>query len=334
VVIIVIASYGVYRFYIPSETGHQGEIVTIVDATGSQVNVTLPVERIVSLNPGLTELVCALGCADRVVGRDENSVFPDSISGKPVAGQNSYDPNMEVLLEMAPDVVIADSMLSYNAETLEKLKSAGLPVIIEEPSTVSRMKIITSNFGLVLGKEEKAEEINEYIASYENLVNDRIKDLTSSEKPSVYIEWYMTWQSFGEGSVGNEIIVDAGGVNIASGITNAAPTLSPEYVVEQNPDVIIRMISGDLIGNATGFEATRNELLNRIGLSDVSAVKEGKVYVYDPVILEGIRYPVGLLYWAKWFHPSLFEDIDPAAVHAQLIQQFFGVTLEGVHAYP
>jgi iron complex transport system substrate-binding protein len=50
--------------------------------------------------------------------------------------------------------------------------------------------------------------------------------------------------------------------------------------------------------------------------------------------LEGIRYPVGLLYWAKWFHPSLFEDIDPAAVHAQLIQQFFGVTLEGVHAYP
>ena len=192
VVVIVIASYGVYRFYIPYENGHQGEIVTIVDATCSQVNVTLPVERIVSLNPGLTELVCALDCADKIVGRDENSVFPDYISEKPVAGQNSYDPNMEVLLEMAPDVVIADSMLSYNTETLEKLESAGLPVIIEEPSNVSRVKIITSNFGLILGKEEKAEEINDYIASYENLLNERIKDLTPSEKPSVYIEWYTT----------------------------------------------------------------------------------------------------------------------------------------------
>jgi iron complex transport system substrate-binding protein len=94
------------------------------------------------------------------------------------------------------------------------------------------------------------------------------------------------------------------------------------------------MISGDLIGNLTGFEATHSELMNRVGLSEVTAVKEGKVYVYDPIVLEGIRYPVGLLYWAKWFHPSLFEDIDPAAVHAELIQQFFGATLEGVHTYP
>jgi len=334
VAVIVGASYGIYSLYIPSEDEPQRETITIVDATGSQVNVSTPVERIVSLNSGLTEIICALGCEDRIVGRDASSVFPASISEKPVAGQNSYDPNMEVLLEMAPDVIVADSMLSYNTEALKKIETAGLPVIIEEPSNVSRVKNITSNFGLIFGKEEKAEEINNYITSYENLVNERIKDLTSSEKPTVYIEWYQTWQTFTKGSAANEIIVNAGGVNIASEITTTAPTLSPEYVVEKNPDVIIRMISGDLIGNMTGFEATRSELMNRVGLSEVTAVKEGKVYVYDPIVLEGIRYPVGLLYWAKWFHPSLFEDIDPAAVHAQLIQQFFGVTLEGVYAYP
>jgi iron complex transport system substrate-binding protein len=217
---------------------------------------------------------------------------------------------------------------------LKKLESAGLPVIIEDPSNVSRVKIVTSNFGLIFGKEEKATEINDYIASYENLVNERIKDLTSSEKPTVYIEWYQTWQTFTKGSAANEIIVNAGGVNIASEITTTAPVLSPEYVVEKNPDIIVRMISGNLIGNTTGFEATHNELMNRAGLGEVTAIKEGKVYVYDPIILEGIRYPVGLLYWARWFHPSLFEDVDPAAIHAELIQQFFGVTLEGVHTYP
>jgi iron complex transport system substrate-binding protein len=334
VVVVLVASYGVYRLYVPSENGPDRDTVIIVDATGAQVNVTLPVERIVSLNPGLTEIICALDCEDRIVGRDEKSVFPASVSEKPVVAQNSYDPNLEVLLEMEPDVVFADSMLSYNTEALQKLATAGLPVVIEEPSNVSRVKIVTSNFGLILGKEEQAEEINDYISSYESLVNERVKDLTSSEKPSVYIEWYQTWQTFTEGSAANEIIVNAGGVNIAAEITTTAPVLSPEYVVENNPGIIVRMISGDLIGNATGFEATYSELVNRAGLGEVTAVKEGKVYVYDPIILEGIRYPVGLLYWAKWFHPSLFEDIDPAAVHAELIQQFFGVTLEGVHTYP
>ena len=55
VVIVLVASYGVYNLYVPSGNGSHGEIVTIVDATGAQVNVTLPVERIVSLNSGLTE---------------------------------------------------------------------------------------------------------------------------------------------------------------------------------------------------------------------------------------------------------------------------------------
>jgi iron complex transport system substrate-binding protein len=334
VMVVLVASYGVYSLSFPSEKGADGDTVTIVDSTGAQVNVTLPVERVVSLNPGLTEIICALDCEDLIVGRDASSVFPASVSEKPVVGSNSYDPNLEVLLEMEPEVIVADSMLSYNTEALEKIATAGLPIIIEEPSNVSRVKIVTSNFGLIFGKEEKAEEINNYIASYENLVNERVKDLTSSEKPTVYIEWYQTWQTFTEGSSANEIIVNAGGVNIASEITTTAPVLSPEYVVEKNPDIIVRMISGNLIGNTTGFEATHNELMNRAGLGEVTAIKEGKVYVYDPIILEGIRYPVGLLYWAKWFHPSLFEDVDPAAVNAELIQQFFGVTLDGVYAYP
>jgi iron complex transport system substrate-binding protein len=334
VVVVLVASYGVYRLSFPSENGRDGETVTIVDVTGAQVNVTLPVEKVVSLNPGLTEIICALECEDRIVGRDENSVFPASVSEKPVVGQNSYDPNLEVLLEMEPDVIVADSMLSYNTEALDKIATAGLPLVIEEPSNVSRLKTVTNNFGLIFGKEEKAEEINNYITSYETLVNERVQELASSEKPTVYIEWYQAWQTFTGDSVANEIIVDAGGVNIAAEITTTAPVLSPEYVVEKNPDIILRMISGDLIGNATGFEATHSELMNRAGLDEVTAIKDGKVYVYDPIVVEGIRYPVGLLYWAKWFHPSLFEDVDPAAVHAELLQQFFDVTLEGVHTYP
>ncbi|MBC7130110.1 ABC transporter substrate-binding protein, partial [Candidatus Bathyarchaeota archaeon] len=150
----------------------------------------------------------------------------------------------------------------------------------------------------------------------------------------VYIEWYTSWQSFAQGSAGNKIIFDAGGINIAAEIDQPAPVLSPEFVVEKNPDIILRMAPSEATGNLTAFEAVRNEILNRPELQAVKAVKNGKVYVYDPIILEGIRYPIGLLQWAKWLHPELFADVDPDAVHAQLVQRFFGLTLEGTFVSP
>jgi iron complex transport system substrate-binding protein len=86
--------------------------------------------------------------------------------------------------------------------------------------------------------------------------------------------------------------------------------------------------------NVTDFKTMQDEILNRAGVGEVTAVKEGRVYVCDYAIRGGIRCVVGWLQWAKWIQPNLFEDIDPAAVHAQLIQKFFSVDLEGVYSYP
>lgn len=334
--VIIGASYGVYLVYFAA--GHEGTqspgtTVKVVDGTGFEVEVALPVERIVCLNPGLMEILCALGCEDQIVGRDSSSIFPDCVLDKPVVGDNSYSPNMELVLEKEPDLVVADSMLSFNTEALEALEAAGVPVIIEEPSNVSRVKSLATNFGLILDKEAEAAEIVDFVESYEDLVNDRVGSLTESEKTSVYIEWYTAWQTFAEGSAGHEILELAGGVNIAAGESGAAPTLSPEFVAEKKPAVIIRMI-GQSGSNVTEFNLTRNELMGRSALSEADAVKDGRVYVYDPIVLEGMRYPVGLLYVAKWLHPTLFTDVNPAAIHEEMIQSFFGVELEGVYAIP
>lgn len=333
--VIGATAYVIYMLTLSSGTASQTGTVTIVDGRGIQVEVTLPVERIVSLNPGLTEMICAFGGEDRIVGRDASTLFPDSILEKPIVGQNSYEFNLELLLEKEPDLLVADSMLPFNAEGLEKIENAGIPVIIEEPSNVTRLKTLATNFGIILNNEEKASEFVDFVETYENLVKDRVADLTESEKTSVYIEWYTTWQSFAEGSAGHDILVIAGGKNIAAGmeVPVPAPMLNPEYVVEKNPEVIIRMI-GQSRSDLTAFQATRDEILGRPGLGEIDAVKDGRVYVYDSVVMEGLRYPVGLLYFAKWLNPTLFDDIDPAAIHEQLIQDYFGVELEGVYMYP
>lgn len=338
IIVLVIAALAYTTFvYIPSETTPKKETITIIDVLGVAVEVEVPVERIVSLASDLTEIICALGSEDKIVGRDETSIFPPSILEKPVVGASSYNPNLEVLLELNPDLVVSDSMLTE--ETRQTIEGAGVPVFISTTGELDPRSTVTAinstgqlvrKFGLILGEEEKADEIVDYMEDWEDKVNERIKDLTSSEKPLVYYEWYMPWYSCVTASV-----THAGGINIAAEEPVSFPTLSSEYVVEKNPDVIIRMITSPE-HDVADFEAMREEIINRPGLSEVKAVKEGRVYIYDYVVRTGIRIPAGLFYWAKWFHPSLFEDMDmdPADVHEELIQRFFGIELEGVFAYP
>lgn len=338
VALIAISAYAAYMLSTPREGAEsgaiQGKTISITDGTGRNVTIKLPVERVISLNSGLTELLYALGCGNKIIGRDALSVFPPQVLDKTVVGSSSYDPNVELVLELQPDLVLADDMLFYNTEALNKITNAGIPVIMENTANVSRIKAVISNLGLILGSQERAGEIVNFIEYYEHLVADRIQSIPSSKKPLVYIEWYRSWQSFAKGSAGNKIIFDAGGINIAGEIDQPAPVLSPEFVVERNPDIILRMAPSEAKGNLTAFQAVREELLSRPELQAVKAVKEGKVYVYDPILFEGIRYPAGLLYWAKCFHPDVFADVDPEAVHAEILQRFLGVPLEGVYFYP
>jgi iron complex transport system substrate-binding protein len=310
------------------------EVITVVDSTGNQVNVTLPVENIVCLNPGLIELLFALDGEDKIVGRSEGCTFPDSVSEIPTVAGSSYTPNLEMILELEPDFIFADTMLSYKTEELETIRAAGIPVVMESASNFTRMPDIMEYLGLILDNTEKATEILDYMQSYENLVLERVANLTETEKPKVFLEWGSTeWKTFAEGSSTHEILVKAGGINIApEDSESSSPTLSPEYVTEQDPEVIIRMAPSD--SNLTGMQAFREDMLVRPGMSGTTAVAEDRVYLYDSIVFQGLRYPVGLLYWAKWFNPSLFADIDPSEIHAELIQEFFGVELEGTYAYP
>jgi ABC-type Fe3+-hydroxamate transport system substrate-binding protein len=96
VVVIVVSSYGVYSLSFPSETGPQEGTITIVDQTGVTVNVTTPVERIVSIIG--TEFICALGVEDKIVGRsmlttDEEAIVPSSVLDLPVVAETSFSVN-------------------------------------------------------------------------------------------------------------------------------------------------------------------------------------------------------------------------------------------------
>ncbi|MEM2092890.1 MAG: ABC transporter substrate-binding protein [Candidatus Bathyarchaeia archaeon] len=313
--------------------------ITLVDNAGRNITVTVPVQRIVVLNDGLTEMLCALGAQNKIIGRDATSTMPPSILSVPVVGENSYQPNVELILELKPDIIFADSMIAYNTVAMQQLEVAGIPIFISDPTdptptprsnttVVDFTCNLLKKMATIVGGEEKAEQYTTFAQYYNNLVKQRIANLPESKKPKVMWEWYKPYYTFI-----SPAIYHAGGINIAENMTVYAPVMSPEFVVEQNPQVIIRMISSPE-HDLNDFRELWEEIISRPELQNTEAIKKGRVHICDWKLRNGICSVVGYLYFAKWVQPELFSDIDPAQVMAEVYQRFFGITVEGTFAYP
>ncbi|MCL5877437.1 MAG: ABC transporter substrate-binding protein [Candidatus Bathyarchaeota archaeon] len=306
--------------------------VIIKDVYGNDVNVTLPVNRIVSITSGVTEIIYAIGAGDKVVGRDSYSVFSDAVLQVPIVAQSSASPNTELIVELKPDLIIADTMLSNSTKAaLEQY--LGVPVLIQSATQSDLVVPLVKALGAVLEKEQTAQELVNFMNGITNLVADRLKNLSDSQKPLVYYEWNKAWYSCSSLGLPHQMMLDAGGINLAANGTVTYPTLSPEYVFERNPDIIVRILS-DKAHNITDFQVLRQELMTRTGLVGTKAVQNEGVYILSSALRTGIRNPLGLLTMAEWFHPDLFIDVDPVALHTEMIQTFFKESLTGTYSYP
>ncbi|MCS7095459.1 MAG: helical backbone metal receptor [Candidatus Bathyarchaeota archaeon] len=323
-------SAGTQRVNASYENRVQG-LLSVVDWQGANVTLKRPAETVVSLSSGMTELIYALGCGHKIIGRDSYSDYPPDVLGKPVVAPHAYNPPLEKILELKPDLLVSNTVLVYdNNETRKILEHAGIAVYVDETSSPRRVKECIRNIGTLLGAEKRAQKLIEFIEYYEKLIETRITKLSESEKPKVYFEIFREWNTAAKGSIAHDLLEFVGAINIAANLSTPYPIVNPEFVIDKNPDIIIRMkMSWDL-----DYPELYHKLRTRPELQSVNAVINDKIFLYDPNIMQGVRYPVGLLYWAKWLHPRLFSDINPETVHAQLVQEFFGLQLEKIYAYP
>ena len=104
------------------------------------------------------------GAEDKIISRDAKSLFPASLAKIPEVAEASYKPNLELIIESNPDVVIADSMLKD--EMREKIEAAGIPVLVYVTSEVETLPKMIEDLGTVLGKKEQAQEMIDFSNKY------------------------------------------------------------------------------------------------------------------------------------------------------------------------
>jgi iron complex transport system substrate-binding protein len=320
-----------------SFVGGAEETVTVIDEAGRAVEVPYPPERIVCLVPSAGEVIYALDEADRLVGRTDDCDMPLSLLEKPSVGTASNRVNVELILDLNPDLVIGRTGALFPEEIEEQIEMNGVPVLRYRALDLGTLFPMIEDLGIILKKEGEAEELGDYIGGHYEMIKDRVETLSDDEKPRVYFMsmGHVDWTG-GADSAGSERIADTGGVNVAEDLPGSLVYVSREWILEEDPEVILysRVSSSGEIPKAEDYEKTvEKTILSEPGFSDLAAIRDGRLYLFDISMASGLMEIVTYLQFAQWFHPSLFDDVDPEAVHREIFERYFDMELEGIWAY-
>lgn len=342
---VIVALLLLAALLLPATAAPQKRIIVaeyFVTPTGKiekrTVRVPCPPRRVVVLGGYPAEMLKALGVEKTVVAVDDwtrnNEQWPAYVNKLPAVGK-SNTPSVEKILALKPDLVIEGFL---DPKIRSQLNRAGIPCLKVYGYKTELIPTEIRTLGLVFGCQKRANEYATYIEKHWRTVRERTKKLTSRQKPKVYWESGLgDWSTHGPGSGAQPLIDWAGGINVAADRGIAYPKVSPEWVAAKNPDIIIKYVSAPECGwkgDPKKLEEIRRQIMQRPALRNTNAVKHGRVYLVSSKITCAPRGAAGEYYIAKWLHPELFRDVNPEAVHREMLKKFYGEELRGVWVYP
>ncbi|MFN8512046.1 MAG: ABC transporter substrate-binding protein [Chloroflexia bacterium] len=284
----------------PAVAGTPGATVyplTIADDAGRSVTVPKRPVRIVSLAPSNTEILYALGLADRVVGVDQFSNYPPEAQSKPKIGSYSAA-NLEQVVAREPDLILASGIT--RPDVLNALSAQGLPVVVLNPSNLTGVLANVTLVGRVTDVGAGAGQLRAGLEARIAAVAEKLKG--TNTKPRAFVELDpMQFFSVGPKSFVDDLITRAGGVNIAADTGTPYPQLSQEQILGKDPEVIL------LADGSQGV--TPASVQGRAGWGNVSAVKSGRIVVLDEDVFlrSGPRSVDALEMLLRYLHPELFR---------------------------
>lgn len=341
-----------------------GETIKIKDITGRDVEVSVPVERVIL---GEGRQIYFTGALDtdapfkRVVGwRDDFQKadldgyniylqkFPEMAKIPTFGGMKDGTFDIEQAVALKPDVIIMNTEAKSATEEsgyIEKLAKVGIPLVYidfrEKPmqNTDESMRII----GKLFGKEARAEEFVKFHDEQLARVTDTLAKAGDLKKPVVFMERAGGYSedccmSFGNENFGKMVEL-AGGINMAKDIIPGTfGAVNPEQIIASNPDQVIVTGSnwelyvpgGAWVGVGPGADKAKAEeklaaLMKRPAFTGIKAVTEGNVHAIWHQFYNSPYQFVAVQQIAKWLHPDLFADLDPEATFKELHERFLPV---------
>jgi iron complex transport system substrate-binding protein len=273
----------------------------VVDQLGRTVVLDEPPQRIVSLAPSNSEILFALGLADRVVAVTDYCNYPPEAEAKPTIGGFST-PNIEEIVALSPDLVLATSR--HEGKIIPQLEGKGVTVFALNPTTLDEVLEAILVTGEIAGVTERASELVAGMQQRIEAITGKTAGLSPEQRPrTFYVLWHDPLKTAGSGTLQDELIQKAGGINIARELADYA-NISLEVVVKENPEVIIAGA-----GHGSGEDQTFQYAKAEPRLRDTDARRNNRIYAIDADLpsRQGPRIVEGLEMFARFIHPELFN---------------------------
>lgn len=306
--------------------------------------------RIVSLLPSATEIVCALGLEDALVGVTHECDYPPTVVGKPVLtasrishatmtsaeidhavrsqldGHGSiYDLDEGLLGELRPDLVITQELCEVCAVSYKTVRQAAralegdVRVVSLEPMTISDIFDNIRTVGELAGRKAEAESVVGELAVRLDALAVLLTEVERRPRTLV-LEWLEP--PFAPGHWVPEQVALAGGDHAFGRAGEKSQTTTPEAIKEYAPEVIVLAPCGYYKEDV--LSALETARLPR-GWRELPAVREGRVWAVDATSYfsrPGPRVVEGAEILARLLHPEIFgepEERQAVRVPAELL---------------
>lgn len=308
--------------------------------------------RIASLLPSATEIVCALGLEENLVGITHECDFPASVVSLPhltasrishetmssreidhavrsqLDGHGSiYDLNTEQLAELKPDLIITQELcevcaVSYKiVEQAARMYVAEAQVVSLEPNTIEDIFENIKTVGALCCVPEKAEEVVAGLQTRLNNLRQKLNGSVEIQNPNAPRVFMMEWlePAFAPGHWVPEQVELAGGRALLGEPGKKSVTVTYEQIVEAQPDILVLIPCGYYTEDI--LRQIPNTFFPEI-FREIPAVKNGEVWALDatsyfsrpaPRVVDGAEI------LAKIVHPEVFgQPSEKEAVKVSL----------------
>lgn len=224
-------------------------------------------DRIVVLDPAVVEMVYLLGGEDKLVGiakLERSKIWPEEKTEKVESVGTFINPSLEKIIALKPDLVIESF---HSSDAIDKsLSSNNIEIIKIQANSIEDIFKNFQKVAKILGKEKEAEKI---IAEKRQKIEE-IKKIDTTEKKGLFILAPTPMRVFGKGTLPNDIMEMLNIKNIAAGMEGMSPTLTPEYIIKENPDIILTFVK-----NPQEIVKANPQI------KDISAIKNNKFVVLE-----------------------------------------------------
>lgn len=334
----------------------------LTDVRGRPVTIEGPVSRIAIddsrylvalglIHPDPISLLVAWPHDVNRLGDDTYRQFLEkspALADLPKVASSAGDFDVESLLAAAPQVALLSLESGVTDAQVKQIEDAGIRVVFVDffVKPFDNLEPSLRILGALTGRKQAADDFIAFRAKKMQDIADKVAMLPNDDRPTVFVEAHAGMSpdccnSPGRGNIG-DYVTFVGGHNIGSDVIGQSfGKLNLEYVISRDPMVYIAT-GGPHLEKAGGLvlgprysvaqaQASLAKIAARRGISGLTAVKDHRTHGFSHQLINSPLDIVAIEAFAKWIHPELFADVDPAATLAEINTRFLAVPYDGVY---